>query len=303
AHSHGHYKCWLALPRSPSPGDDLVSIFHNEHSAPPCQVDSSLFAHLPSTPLSTRDRRILDRKPWDPPCSSTRDDPSHPRGSKTMDTGPGSAHAQEDRSSLSGHVVLVTGATGGLGVSIASRLADEGAHVVVSDSDVDACNSIITSLTGGDALHTALPLDVCDDHDWQTAIDRIHARYGALHGCVNHAAIGGPTSLDTDRHDRWDRIITLGQTGVWLGMKHAGGLIEHSGGGSIVNICSTPGTVDGFGDSIAYHAVKGAIRAMTENAALHWADKGIRVNSLHPGFSPTQRALNLHPSSSRHHTA
>ena len=220
-----------------------------------------------------------------------------------MDTGPGSAHVQEDRSSLSGHVVLVTGAAGGLGVSIASRLAAEGAHVVVSDSDVDTCTSIVTNLTGGDALHTALPLDVCDDHDWHTVIDHIHTRYGALHGCVNHAVIDGLTPLDSDRRDRWDRIIALGQTGVWLGMKHAGELIEHSGGGSIVNLCSIPGTVGGFGDSIAYHAVKGAIRAMTENAALHWADKGIRVNSLHPGFSPTQRALNLHPSSSRHHTA
>lgn len=214
-----------------------------------------------------------------------------------------STSARSGQERLSGRVILVTGAAGGLGTSIVSRLAAEGARVVASDIDADTCASVIAELADRGGAHTSLPLDVRSDEDWQAAIEHIQNRYGVLHGCVNNAAIGGLASVADERRDRWDRIIAIGQTGVWLGMKYAGGLLERCGGGSIVNICSILGTVGGFGDSIAYHAVKGAIRAMTENAALHWADKGIRVNSLHPGFSPTQRALNLHPSSSRHHTA
>lgn len=70
-------------------------------------------------------------------------------------------------------------------------------------------------------------------------------------------------------------------------MKHAGPAMLDAGGGSIVNISSIFGAVGGFGGSIAYHASKGAVRLMTKSAALHWATKGIRVNSVHPGFVDT----------------
>ena len=87
--------------------------------------------------------------------------------------------------------------------------------------------------------------------------------------------------------DEWNRVISVIQTGMWLGMKHAGPAIRSSGGGSIVNISSIYGTSGGFGTSPAYHAGKGAIRTLSKNAALHWATDGVRVNSVHPGFIAT----------------
>ncbi|WP_277669352.1 SDR family NAD(P)-dependent oxidoreductase [Saccharomonospora viridis] len=211
-----------------------------------------------------------------------------------------STSARSGQERLSGRVILVTGAAGGLGTSIVSRLAAEGARVVASDIDADTCASVIAELADRGGAHTSLPLDVRSDEDWQAAIEHIQNRYGVLHGCVNNAAIGGLASVADERRDRWDRIIAIGQTGVWLGMKYAGGLLERCGGGSIVNICSILGTVGGFGDSIAYHAAKGAVRAMTKNAALHWATQGIRVNSLHPGFIGTEQVLDLYAGSPRH---
>jgi NAD(P)-dependent dehydrogenase (short-subunit alcohol dehydrogenase family) len=95
-------------------------------------------------------------------------------------------------------------------------------------------------------------------------------------------------------------VIGIGQTGTWLGMKHAGPLIERSGGGSIVNMCSILGTVGGLGNSVAYAAAKGAVRTMTKNAALHWAKAGVRVNSLHPGFIGTPPLLERWEGSERH---
>jgi NAD(P)-dependent dehydrogenase (short-subunit alcohol dehydrogenase family) len=84
-----------------------------------------------------------------------------------------------------------------------------------------------------------------------------------------------------------DRLISINQTGVWLGMKHESPPMIQAGGGSIVNMSSIFGAVGGFGGSVAYHASKGAVRLMTKNAALHWAKQGVHVNSVHPGFVDT----------------
>jgi NAD(P)-dependent dehydrogenase (short-subunit alcohol dehydrogenase family) len=117
---------------------------------------------------------------------------------------------------------------------------------------------------------------------------------------VNNAAIGALGNVAEERLERWDRILDVGATGVWLGMKHAVPLIRRSGGGSVVNICSIFGTVGGFGDSAAYHAAKGAVRTLTKNAALHWAPDGVRVNSLHPGFIETPQLRELYKGTERY---
>ena len=94
--------------------------------------------------------------------------------------------------------------------------------------------------------------------------------------------------------------MSIGSTGVWLGMKHLGPMIAASGGGSIVNLSSILGTVGGLGNSAAYHAAKGAVRTLTKNAALHWATSGVRVNSLHPGFIGTAQLLERYEGTERH---
>ncbi|MFD7373594.1 SDR family NAD(P)-dependent oxidoreductase [Streptomyces mirabilis] len=100
-------------------------------------------------------------------------------------------------------------------------------------------------------------------------------------------------TVETETKETWDQVLAVTQTGVWLGMKHGGAAIERSGGGSVVNVASIFGTVGGFGAQFSYHAAKGAVRLMTKNAALHWARRGVRVNSLHPGFIETPRSREL----------
>ena len=70
-------------------------------------------------------------------------------------------------------------------------------------------------------------------------------------------------------------------------MKTAAAALAASGHGSVINISSIFGTSGGFGTSPAYHAAKGAVRTLTKNIALHWAEKGVRVNSVRPGFIDT----------------
>jgi len=201
---------------------------------------------------------------------------------------------------LAGSVVLLTGATGGLGVHIAQRLASEGARVAVTDLDPDACRDVVAKLPGGAEAHAAVALDVSSESQWSAAVADVESRLGPLRALVNNAALGSLATVEDETEEHWQRVVSVGQTGVWLGMKHSGPRIKDNGGGSIVNMCSILGTVGGLGNSVAYHAAKGAVRTMTKNAALHWATDGVRVNSLHPGFIATGPLLERYEGTERH---
>jgi NAD(P)-dependent dehydrogenase (short-subunit alcohol dehydrogenase family) len=198
-----------------------------------------------------------------------------------------------------GKAVLVTGATGGLGVAICRRLADEGAQLIVTDLSPESCKALVAQLHAPEK-HLALRLDVTSDEQWSELIQQVIARAGGLDALINNAGIGSLATVTEETTERWNNVIAVDQTSVWLGMKNAGPLIERSGGGSIVNICSILGTVGGFGTSFAYHAAKGAVRTMTKSAALYWATRGVRVNSLHPGFIGTDQLIERFEGTERH---
>ncbi|GAA5055166.1 SDR family NAD(P)-dependent oxidoreductase [Nocardia callitridis] len=200
---------------------------------------------------------------------------------------------------LRGKVVLLTGSTGGIGVEIARRLAEEDASLVLTDVDRDACARLAAELPHLER-HQPLALDISVEQQWRDVIDGVAERFSGLDALVNNGAIGSAATVVDEDLDRYNRVIKVSQTGTWLGMKHAGALIERSGGGSVVNICSILGTVGGLGNSLAYAAAKGAVRTMTKNAALHWARAGVRVNSIHPGFIETSQLLARYEGSERH---
>ena len=198
---------------------------------------------------------------------------------------------------LAGRVALVTGATGGIGAETVRRLAAEGVRVAVTDVDLKPCVDLTAELPGE---HLVAALDVRDEALWAEIVDRVAAELGGLHILVNNAGIGSLGTVESETRERWDEVIGIDQLGTWLGMKYAGPLIERSGGGSIINVCSILGTVGGLGDSLAYAAAKGAVRTLTKNAALHWAARGVRVNSLHPGFVGTAQLLERFGGTARH---
>lgn len=195
-------------------------------------------------------------------------------------------------------IVLVTGATGGIGSEICRRLAAEGAVLVVADLPGTPLEDVVASLPP--RPHLTAELDVAVGSDWEAAVESVLEAHGRLDALINNAAIGSIKSVEDETPEHWQRVIDVDQTGVWLGMKHAGAAIERTGGGAIVNVCSILGSVGGFGNSFAYHAAKGAVRTMTKNAAIHWATSGVRVNSLHPGFIETPQLLERYEGSERH---
>lgn len=188
---------------------------------------------------------------------------------------------------LDDRVALITGAASGIGKAIAERLASEGAAVMITDVQDEAGAQTARSITDGGGRAAFAHLDVTSEAEWQAAVAATVESFGRLDILVNNAGMGDLATIEDTSLDDWHRTIGIDQTGVFLGMKCAAAALKESGHGSVINTSSIFGSSGGFGTSPAYHAAKGAVRTLTKNAALHWAQQGIRVNSIHPGFIDT----------------
>lgn len=185
-----------------------------------------------------------------------------------------------------GRVALVTGGASGIGKATASRLAAEGAAVIIADIQDEAGQAVAASITDAGGTAAFVRLNVTDEADWAQAVSTTVEKFGGLDILVNNAGIGDTEPLEVTTVDTWNKVVAVTQTSVFLGMKAAAEALKASGNGSVVNISSMYGIV-GSGVSPAYHAAKGAVRLLTKTTALGWAQEGVRVNSVHPGFIDT----------------
>ena len=193
---------------------------------------------------------------------------------------------------LAGKVALITGATGGIGQATANLFAHEGARLVVTDVSPDATDEFAAQLEAEGTEALSVRLDVSSPEDWSAAIELTRQRFGRLDVLVNIAGILDWPGIEETTEDSWDRVIAVNQTGTWLGMKTALPLLRASGNASIVNTSSVLGLV-GSGAAAAYQASKGAVRLLTKTAAVEYATRGVRVNSVHPGVIATPMIQSL----------
>jgi len=189
---------------------------------------------------------------------------------------------------LSDDIALVTGAARGQGRAEAELFADHGATVIVADIRDELGEETAASIRdgGGEAVYRSL--DVSSESQWEETIAAIADTYGGLDVLVNNAGVLNSESIVEETVEGWQRVIDVDLVGVWLGMKHTIPLMCETGGGRIVNTSSIYGSVGGFGNCAAYHAAKGGVTVLTKNAAVGYAEAGIRVNSVHPGVVTTR---------------
>ncbi len=189
---------------------------------------------------------------------------------------------------LEGKVALISGGARGMGAAEARLFASEGARVVVGDVLDDAGRETAKEI--GDAARF-VRLDVTREEAWAGAIRETLDAFGRLDVLVNNAGVGGVATIEETSLEEYRRITEINQTGVFLGIRAAIAPMVAAGGGSIVNISSIDGLV-GMPRVIPYVASKFAVRGMTKTAAMELADRGIRVNSIHPGHiaTPMNRA-------------
>ena len=166
-------------------------------------------------------------------------------------------------------------------------MASAGAKVVIADFDEDGGNRVTEAINGNGGTAAFFDVDVSKADQVEAMVKHAVDTYGGLHVAVNNAGIGGAQALTGEYPlDSWQQVINVNLTGVFYGLRYEIPAMLEAGGGSIVNVASILGSV-GFANSSAYVAAKHGVVGLSKNAALEYASRGIRVNSVGPAFIQT----------------
>lgn len=185
---------------------------------------------------------------------------------------------------VEGKVALVTGAASnpGIGNTIAKRLADEGAKVVVTDIDLAGAQRCADQIIANGGAAFALEHNVVSEQQWSEVVSKTAERYGRLDILVNNAGIALVEPLVDTTMMQWNNIIDINLTGVFLGCKYGVLEMRKHGGGAIINMSSIAATI-GISKCAAYSATKGGVTYMSKSIAIEEAENNIRCNTIHPG--------------------
>lgn len=194
---------------------------------------------------------------------------------------------------LSGKLALVTGASRGIGESIARTLAAYGAHVIVSSRKIDGCERVAAEIRAAGGKAEAFACHIGELEQIDAIFKHVESTYGRLDILVNNAAANpyfGPIA-DTDP-GAYQKTVDVNIRGYFFMSARGVKLMAKNGGGSIVNTASVNGVIPGPFQGI-YSITKAAVISMTKAFAKEWAQQKVRVNALLPGITDTKFASAL----------
>ena len=193
---------------------------------------------------------------------------------------------------LKDKIVVITGATSGMGRASAVLFAREGAKVVMTGRRKELGEEVAKGIRndGGDVIF--VQADVSRAEDVQKVIKTAVDTYGKLNVLFNNAGINDHVSTrpDEEPEEVWDHIINVNLKGLFLGIKYAVPEMRTAGGGSIINTSSVLDVQGSDTSTSSYHASKGGVTALTKKAAVVYAADNIRINAVNPGAIATEMA-------------
>lgn len=196
--------------------------------------------------------------------------------------------------SLVDKVALVTGASRGIGRSVAIALAKEGATIVAAARDSEMLNETcrVIEEAGGQALVSMVELS--NENSIRKLMETVTEKFGRLDVLVNNAGITLSSSLEETTTDDWDRLMAVNVRGAFVLCREAMGLLRQARPGVIVNISSVVG-VKGYAKQIAYTASKHAMRGMSIAMAEELKESNVRVHVICPGGVDTEMVSRVRP--------
>jgi 3alpha(or 20beta)-hydroxysteroid dehydrogenase len=192
---------------------------------------------------------------------------------------------------LDGRVALVTGGARGIGEAYVRALHAAGARVVIADILHDQGEALAGQL--GDRARF-VHLDVTDEAEWDAAVGAAIDAFGAVDVLVNNAGIANAAPIEHFTLAKWNTVIAVNLTGVFLGCRAVVPHMKARGSGSIINISSVEG-MRGSPGLHGYTASKFGVRGLSQSLAVELGAFGIRVNSVHPGFITTDMTTRIDP--------